>query len=281
MRKFMKKLEERPLVQALFFILLESVAIILSDVGLAIDDDRIAKIYDNVFFIVAPCIYLFLFLSSLVLFASAFLRKGWKRKLLWLCSFANIGVLLLLFFGLHIVLHEEPMLRGTDQLAWYTEQGRRVLNKYCPWCILGLDLLAAQWFIDHIERRIGKKKFLSYVSFEGVEQKETLALQRERRHAAIKVLLGIVAGFAIFILTSRLWVRIDHSEDATIGPCTYCGRPLAYKMIAPGLSIMDTIGSIKPHYLVFDIFFWCSIAWALMFAPDIIRRRARSSSSSV
>lgn len=272
MRKFMKKLEERPLAQAWFFILLESAAIIMSDVGLCIEDDRIAETFCNVFFIVAPCIYLFLFLGSLVLFATAFLRKGWKRKLLWLCSFANIGVLLILVFGLHIVLHEEPMLRGADQFTWYTEQGRRVLGEYCPMCIMGLILLAAQWFIDHIERRIGKTSTIHDVSSSNIAQSESLMLQRQRRRASIKVLLGIFFGLALFLIVSKVWVRIDHNEDATIGPCTYYGRPLAYKMIAPGLSIMDTVGSIKPLYLAFDIFFWCGIAWLVLFASDMRRK---------
>ena len=271
MRKFMKQLEERPLAQAWFFILLEFVANIMSDVGLYIEDDRIAKMYGNVFFIVVPCVYLFLFLGSLVLFATAFLRKGWKRKLLWLCSFANIVILLLLFLGLHIVLHKEPMLRGTDQLAWYLEQGRRLLDEYCPWCIIVLDLLAAQWFIDHIERRIGKKSTISDVSSGDIVQAESMMSPRQRRRASIKVLLGIFVGIALFLIVSKTWVRIDHSEDATIGPCTYHGRPLSYQMTAPDLSIMQNIGSIKPHYLAFDIFFWCGIAWLLLFAPEFLR----------
>ena len=92
-----------------------------------------------------------------------------------------------------------------------------------------------------------------------------------RRRASIKVLLGIFVGIALFLIVSRTWVRIDHSEDATIGPCTYYGRPLSYQMTAPGLSIMQNIGSIKPHYLVFDIFFWCCIAWLVLFAPEFLR----------
>ncbi|MBR3923987.1 MAG: hypothetical protein IKJ45_12790, partial [Kiritimatiellae bacterium] len=120
--------------------------------------------------------------------------------------------------------------------------------------------------------RIGKTSTIHDVSSSNIAQSESLMLQRQRRRASIKVLLGIFFGLALFLIVSKVWVRIDHNEDATIGPCTYYGRPLAYKMIAPGLSIMDTVGSIKPLYLAFDIFFWCGIAWLVLFASDMRRK---------
>ena len=88
MRKFMKQLGERPIVQTLFFLALESVAIIMTNVVYCLENDRMAELYGYVLFIVTTGIYLFLFLGCLVLFATAFLRNGWARKLLWLCSFA-------------------------------------------------------------------------------------------------------------------------------------------------------------------------------------------------
>ncbi len=266
-------LVERPIVQTLFFLALESVAIIMTNVGYCLEDDRIAEIYGNVLFIVAPCIYLFLFLGCLVLFATAFLRDGWARKILWLCSFAITVSLLLLLFGLHYAFHAAPMLRGADILAWYMERFHHVLNEFFPWCLLVPELLAVQWFVDHIECRLRKKRAIDEGSSGNINHAKHGILCENRRVAGVKVLLGMFAGIAMFLFVTRAWVRVDHSQDATIGPCTYYGRPWPFAMSAPGLSIMYSAGLTKLHYLALDLLFWWGVAWLLLFAPEIMRKR--------
>ena len=270
MRRFLTKLAESPLAQTWLVLGMLAIAFIVDEVGVWITDDRIAKVYCEVMIPFVYVLYLALFLIGLVLFVTSFLRRGWRRKLLWLFSLAVIVAIFMLLFRLDSAFHEEPVRRHTDCLAWYARNGRRLLREHWQSGLLILALLALQWFLDGGERLLRMEVFINEMltTPRCVARKEA---RRKWRRATAKVLLGIVIGFAMFFFATQAWVRVDHGEDATIGPCTYYGRPLSFSMSAPGLSIMHSAAHFKCLNFVFDIIFWCGMAWLILFAPDIRR----------
>lgn len=266
---------ESPLAQTWLMMGLLAIIFLVIEVGTWISDDQIAVSYSLVADPFVFILYLVLFLCGLVFLVTSFLRRGWIRKLLWLCSLAiAVSIFLLLFrlFGLDSDFHDKPVYREPDCLAWYVGLGRYFFREHWRRGLAILLLLTVQWLLDTGERLLRRALFIRDMrnSPLGARPEEE---RRTWRHDVGKVALGIIAGFAIFVFATINWVHIDHNQDATIGPCAYYGQPLVFTTYGPRIIIV---------HLLLDIAFWCCVAWLLLFLPDIwryLRRIGRSNES--
>ena len=216
--------------------------------------------------------YMGFWLFWLVLFATAFLRQGFRRKLLWLGSFAAITASFVLFYVLNRQYHfDNFMTRDDEWLSWTLKSNWRVFTQFYLLHIGICVMFAWQCASCFIERRLRKLYGVCNGGEENAEPDVCRADRKRRILNGARIVIGMVVGIALFFVARRVCVYVDHAHDATTGPYSYYGFPLPVNIGGPEVSTFSAIYSAKLQRMCFNLLFWCSCVWMLLFSPDIVR----------
>ncbi len=263
MKRFFSWLASSPVAQTAGLFLALFVCVVLDSAGYFVAEEN-WRVYDSYETPVERWIYIILFVCWLALFCTAFLRRGAKRKFLWLGSFCAITAITVLLILQWNAFHDAHMTRKDTFFDWYSKRNWTIFKEhYLRYAFLAL-LCAAQWLIGRRDRQLK-------AGLPACESGDSRQALKRKAILAAKVLAGIAIGYVAFRCAAGICVHTDHAYDAYEGAYRYYGFPLPFSLSNPDMNPLARFFTMKFQRVAFNMLFWCSAAWAVLFAPQICR----------